>query len=211
MAHLNSNFVDIDDLIKAEFETIATMLADFEDVLNDPDSPPSPTLIENDHVSGFVPFTQGGFEIVAPALLSYAYGSGTAPPCIKPYIDAALKDAVVAFREYNDLHPEEQPDDPDHPLYNDYCNFEYEHLSEGGMYFYKLRAIYYTSPEPHVVFTSAVNTDFEYGRDYIQWMPSDHRDPNKNRLTITKTVDQIFDDPKILPVIAKQLVENLYA
>lgn len=59
-----------------------------------------------------------------------------------------------------------------------FWEFEHEWLSEGGTYFYKVRAIYFDagssrneSGEPEVFFMVGVNTDFEYGRDSISWLP----------------------------------------
>ena len=48
--------------------------------------------IENEHVSGFVPFTEGGAEVVLNADLGSCVSSGSAPSMIQPFIDSATKE-----------------------------------------------------------------------------------------------------------------------
>lgn len=102
--------------------------------------------------------------------MSYAWGSGSVPTAIQPYLDSALKDAAEAWDE---KHPDATVDmiyaDPEmvalekagqlvlpgliverddwqrrqHPLLEGWQEFETEFMQEGGTYFYKARVLFY--------------------------------------------------------------------
>lgn len=145
--------------------------------------------VENRHRDGFIPFTDGGFDGLGMATLSYAHGSGAALAVIQPYVDSALKDAAKDWDEQNPEHPvswiyAEEPEQPTLPgiqpsrehWREKFYEFEDEYMREGGTYFYKVRVLFHgdqhssQSGDPEAYFMVGINTDFEYGRDNIPWL-----------------------------------------
>ena len=154
--------------------------------------------VENKSRDGFVAFTDGGFDGIGYADLRSAWGSGDAPKVIQPYIDRDLEECKTEWDEQNPEHTYEWIFDYEanenerkqmnlafvesyHPTKREcwqekYWDFENEWLSEGGTYFYKARVLFFdegasrnVSGEPEAYFMVGINTDFEYGRDYISW------------------------------------------
>lgn len=153
--------------------------------------------IENEAYDGFIPFTDGGWDGTGYADLSAAWGSGP-PTLIEPYIARSLKDAREEWDRDKPWAPVEwlMADEPitynldlftgtetmtaedaareklRNDLREEFYNFEHEWMVEGGTYFYKVRALYYSADNrrnetgtDEVLFCVAINTDFEYGRD----------------------------------------------
>lgn len=158
--------------------------------------------VENRWRDGFIPFTDGGFDGVGYATLSYAHSSGAAPSVIQPYLDAELKQIEQAWDE---KHPERPvswiyADEEPHPTSSRevwreaFCDFENESMSEGGTYFYKVRVLFHgdqhrsESGEPEALFCVGINTDFEYGRDHIPWLSCYGKDPNCTKWLWERTV-----------------------
>ena len=50
---------------------------------------------------GFIPFTNGGYELSFMSDLSIAWGSGSHSKVIAPYIDSCLSDALKWFKDEN--------------------------------------------------------------------------------------------------------------
>lgn len=160
--------------------------------------------VENRSRDGFIAFTDGGFDGWGYATLRDAQGSGAIPTAVQGYVDQALKDAEQAWDE---KHPEATVEmiyaDPEpvalemagqlalpglitkrddwqrreHPIREKWHEFEDEHMSEGGTYFYKVRVLFYdvdnssnVTGKPEAYFFVGINTDFEYGRDNIPWL-----------------------------------------
>ena len=179
--------------------------------------------IENEARSGFIPYTDGGFDGTACASLSYAYGSGLIPKSIRPYIDRDLRDCREQWDSDNPDHPydslwgdDRQPDlfggseEADH-WREKYYEFEDEYLHEGGTYFYKLRAMFYSSNnsrnetgEPEVYFCVGLNTDFEYGRDYIDWAGG-----KQTEWCFEKTVSAAKITNELIEQLSKEAIESL--
>lgn len=148
--------------------------------------------VENRSRDGFIPFTDGGFDGIGMATLSYADGTGAAPAVIQPCLDAAHKDAEKDWDEQNPEHPvawiyaTENADQLTLPTIEKsreqehwrekFWEFEREHMSEGGTYFYKVRVLFHgdqhssESGDPEAYFMVGINADFEYGRDNIPWL-----------------------------------------
>jgi hypothetical protein len=155
--------------------------------------------VENKSRDGFIPFTDGGFEGIGYQNLSYCSGSGNTPKIIEPYIESSLKDAEEEWDRQNPAHTIEwifdhEADDEESKQLQlfqttaylttkreawreKWYEFEQEWLSEGGTFFYKVRALFYDadssrnqSGKPEVYFFCGINTDFEYGRDTIPWL-----------------------------------------
>lgn len=177
-------------LVQKWCEEVLDNVSGFDDVYHT-----SSDEVENKSRSGFIPYTDGGFDGIGYASLSYADGSGSAPAAIQGYIDQAHKDAREVWDE---KHPDKTYEmifattveeegqevlpgvakstqaDADR---QEYYTFESESMSEGGTYFYKVRAIFFDvsnsrnqSKKPEVYFMVGLNTDFEYGRDNIPWL-----------------------------------------
>jgi hypothetical protein len=155
--------------------------------------------VENVGYDGFIPFTEGGIDMIASQCLSYDHDTGAAPKLIQPIIDSCLKDAQ---EEWDRRHPEctyevifgdEGCGDPDqlmlpaHPprpepyesQREEYYDFERTWLTEGSTYFWKARVLFYAADnyrndtgEDEVLFCVGINDDLEYGRDSISWLPN---------------------------------------
>jgi hypothetical protein len=146
--------------------------------------------VENQWRDGFIPYTEGGFDGIVYASIQHAYGSGSVPSAIQPYLDRDLKECEEAWDEQNpdrtlgSLYSREhdgqgelleRSTEREHWL-EKYYEFENEWLQEGGTYFYKIRALFYAANnsqnetgEAEVLFCVAINTDFEYGRDSVSY------------------------------------------
>ena len=194
---LEPTFVVIVDHARRWAEEVLDAVSGFEDVYNtDLDE------VRNTPCDGFIPFTEGGFNGIGYATMSAAHGSGSTPKAIQPYLDQAIKDAEEAWdADHPDatvamIYADPEPvalekagqlvipgvgPTPDylreHPLREDWYNFETESLQEGGTYFYKVRVLFYDvdnssnqTGKPEAYFFVGINTDFEYGRDSIPWM-----------------------------------------
>lgn len=177
-------------------EGVCNNLQGFEDVYGTEVEP-----VETEAYDGFIPYTDGGYDGVAFGLLSYAYGSGSAPAAIQPYIDSSIKDAEEEFHREHGITVEElyqqrsdmwkeweqpalpgieKPTYPPEPeLLETWHEMEDSWLSEGGTYYYKVRVLFYRpdnyrnkSGDYEVRIFAYLNTDFGYGRDSISWLPA---------------------------------------
>lgn len=176
-------------------ETVNTVAGQFDDCYGHVQIEP----VESQSRDGFIAYTDGGWDGVAYAELSYAHGSGHVPAAVKPAIESSLDDAAEAFAEENGITVEEmnqweadesarlampalpgmEPADTfvNHPLREALWEQQDDWLREGGTYFYKCRVMFYDaansrndSDVPMVRLFAYLNTDYEYGRDHIPWM-----------------------------------------
>lgn len=195
-------------LVQKWCEEVLDNVGNFEDVYNTRSDE-----VENESRDGFIPYTDGGFEGVAYATLGYADGAGCAPAIIQPYIDAEHKAAQEAWdeghpeRTYETIFAETVEEAGQTPLpgfkpsmeaehaRDEYYQFEHDYMSEGGTYFYKVRAIFFDtdnrrneSGKPEVYFMVGINTDFEYGRDSIPWLSCYGGNPVQTTWPWEKTV-----------------------
>lgn len=203
-------------LVQRWCEEVLDNVSHFEDVYDTRSDE-----VENKSRSGFIPYTDGGFDGVGYAKLSYADGTGCAPAAIQGYIDRAHKDAQEAWDE---AHPDrthemifaktvEEEGQEVLPGFGrsqeaqaereEYWTFESESMSEGGTYFYKVRALFFDvdnsrneSKKPEVYFMVGLNTDFEYGRDNIPWLACYGAKTQQTEWPWEKTVpvDEITED-----------------
>lgn len=167
--------------------------------------------VENRSRDGFIAFTDGGFDGVGSALMSYAHGAGVTPQAIQPYLDSALKEVAEEWDKEHPDHPvswlwqdeEPQPTLPGIPpgislrekLKEEFWEAEDAALREGSTYFYKVRVLFYDrsnssdqTGEPEAFFMVGINTDFEYGRDSIPWLRCYGKDPQQTKWLWEKTV-----------------------
>jgi hypothetical protein len=147
---------------------------------------------------GFIPFTNGGFDLTVPTDLRSMWGSGSGPSNeaidkeLQRVIETSQQDALEQFvqdkrEELSKFFTDAQLDDPKyddinyHDLYEmdqgqlaEDLSQDYEdlYLSEGGVFFYQMRAMYFAadncrneSGKDEILFLAGVNMDFEYGRD----------------------------------------------
>lgn len=96
----------------------------------------------------------------------------TLPKAIKPYYERAVQDARSDYEKEHGVNLDElewgTPEGDEH--LEAYYDYEQECLMEGGTYFYKV--IFSWDNEANTLVVAAyLNTDFEYGRDYISWLP----------------------------------------
>jgi len=120
---------------------------------------------------GFIPFTNGGYELSFMSDLSLASGSGSHSKVIQPYIESCQKDALEYFKEENPNF-DENSDDQDSELWQKFYEYEQEYMCEGSEFWYQLRVIFYgadnhrnVSGKDEILVISGTNTDFTYGRD----------------------------------------------
>ena len=124
--------------------------------------------IEHRHMSGWIPFTDGGW--VGWITVDFYDPIGDAVPQIEPMRTADYDDAVRQFAEEHDV-----PADINHwghPEWDDWIHgWEDGDLS---VWFVKVRAVFYDtdnsrndSGEPEWVFDLIVNDDVNYGRESV--------------------------------------------
>ena len=174
--------------------------------------------VENQHRSGFIPFTNGGVEVVLCATLSACDGHGSAPTIIQPYLDSAYKDAVADWdRQHHEATVEQiYASDRDHPLREDWHESQSVWLQEGGTFFFKIRALYYhpanssnESGEEEVFFMVGINTDFGYGRDTIPWLRCYGTNPQQTEWVWEATVKVADLDEDLIKQLTEAAIFNL--
>lgn len=130
--------------------------------------------IEHRPVSGFVPFTDGGYDgwVTFPFLRCETSES---VKLIAPFVDKDYQEAVDDFIAEHKLP--EGTDVHEHELWSDWLD-EWEQADD-STWFVKVRAILYTpnnrrnlTGHDEVFFCFGVNDDFTYGRDSIGWLPN---------------------------------------
>jgi len=161
---------DLNVAILEAFEAISTEYADNELSYSEVE----PQRVNHTGYDGFMPYSNGGYDLMMPTNLNQVWGSGTYPEHeptrieIDKTIDDALKDALKAFCEQNTealakhFTPEqiEKANNDDinyHDLYNKsdgylaerLSEFETEYLEEGGTFWYQLRALYFNADNYH--------------------------------------------------------------
>lgn len=149
--------------------------------------------VENRSRDGFWAFTDGGFNGIGYGSMGHAHGSGCAPKVVQPYIDSTLAEVEKDWDEKNPTHPtswlfaktEDEakqfemfgPSKERDHWREKFWEIENSAFDEGSTYFYKVRVLFHgdrhrsVSGEPEAFFMVGINTDFEYGRDYIAWLP----------------------------------------
>lgn len=214
----------VHDLVRSWIADVIDSVENFDDVYS---YDTEPEEIENEHRSGFIPWTEGGWIAVLNACLAYAHGSGGGPKAVQPIIDSTLDDAAVAFCEDRKWKlPSEGaaeaawvligalPDDSDDR--EAWYEWENEWLFEGGTYFYKVRAIYYMpdnsdnqTGEPEVYFDAYLNIDFEYGRDSIPWLSAYGQNTDQTSGTWKRTIPVREITPELIAELTQQAIEAL--
>lgn len=216
-------------LVQKWVEEVLDNVTGFEDVYDSRSDE-----VENESRSGFIPYTDGGFDGIAYASLSAADGTGCAPAVIQPYIDQAHKDAQEAW---NELHPDLTYEtifaetleeagqevlpgiDCSHEAEanrEEYWEFEHGSMREGGTYFYKVRALFFdtdnsrnTTGKPEVYFMVGINTDFEYGRDSIPWIACYGGNPQQTAWPWEKTVEMRKLTEKLVEIMVEEATTAL--
>lgn len=147
--------------------------------------------INHKSYDGFIPFTNGGFDLTVPTDLMSMYGSGSGPANeivskqLDTIIETSQREALEQFVQENksvfeELFPDADLDKPSydvinyHDLYDmdqgnlaeQLSEYENEYMTEGSTFFYQLRAIYY----------SADNARNESGEDEILFLAGTNLD-----------------------------------
>jgi hypothetical protein len=140
-----------------------------------------------EHMSrdGFIPFTNGGFDIMLPTELAHVWGSGNGPSneAISKQLDEIIESSQQLALEsfvyenksvFEEIFPDADLNNPTFDLINYHdlydmghgalaeklSEYEYDYLSEGGTLWYQFRVLYY----------SADNSRNESGDDEILFM-----------------------------------------
>ena len=121
---------------------------------------------------GFIPFTDGGWDLVGYETIGGSEGSGTTPQMLRKTADQQYEQMV---QDWGEQHPDIEWDP--NGEHSDECQeFEYEWMSGGLTFFYKIRCTFWaannrrndTHPGVDIVsFNCGINDDFEYGRDRV--------------------------------------------
>lgn len=178
---------------------------------------------------GFIPFTNGGFDLTLPTDLHYVYGSGNGP-CnkkvsdqIDKVIEQSLQDALEAFCEHNSeklgfyflidqiknpnadvINYQSLYDMEQGELAEELSEYETENLSEGATFFYQFRVIYY----------AADNTRNESGDDEILFLAGTNLDFEYGRdkgleVTYENCVPVELLTTEQIDVIINEMVESI--
>jgi hypothetical protein len=186
-----------DRLAKAFVQGVAEQVAQFDDCYGEAEV----EEVETEARDGFIPYTNGGYDACVNAGMSLAWGSGHAPAEVARDIESSLRDAAEQFAKEHGITADEmnqweaderarlaQPALPgmeptythvEHPLRETLQEVEDSWLQEGGTYFYKVRVLFFESGnwlndsgKDMVRLFAYLNTDYEYGRDNISWLPA---------------------------------------
>lgn len=189
---MHSTFAPAIDNARAVALALGQMLIDGDDACLDHD--PAERLGEIEHIGrdGFIPWTSGGFELVLPASLSHHWGSGCAPKPIQAIIDGQEPSLADDWqRQHDDAPPfldcvNADPGDPAAEWTERAMEFESEWWAEDpSCYFWKARVMFEDVDDhnggdvPRVSIDCYLNTDLEYGRDYISWLSCYGTNPNR--------------------------------
>jgi len=173
---------------------------------------------------GFIPFTNGGFDLTVPTDLRSTWGSGDYPANkkVREYLEGVVEtsqqDALEAFVQENKsvfeaMFPDADLDKPTYDLINYHDLYDNDHgdlaerlseiedewLTEGGTFFYQMRAMYFSADNARnesgvdeILFLAGTNLDFEYGRDNGLEVTYENNVPVEG-LT-TEQIDTIIDE-----------------
>lgn len=191
--------------------------------------------VPNRSYDGFIPYTDGGVEGIGRQDIGSVYGSGAVPNAIQPILESMLKDMDEKWDRENPehtvawLYPEKEDDrqleliegvrhsDLRDEVKERYYEFERTWLGEGTTYFYKVRALYYhagdrqnKTGEDEVYFFVGINTDLEYGRDYIAWLPYMGGKAQQTEWGWERTVKAKDCTPSLLARIMKPALKALH-
>lgn len=154
--------------------------------------------IEYEPRSGFIPYTDGGHFACLPASIDASIGAGTLPAPVQAIVDRNEPGLIAAWDEahpatphaafYGADAPEDLPPELEEAR-EAFWDFEHEWWGEGGTYFWKATAQLYApdnrnnpTPGEWSVYLSAwLNTDLDYGRDYIAWLACYGSNPDQTR------------------------------
>lgn len=176
--------------------------------------------VENQARDGFYPYTQGGFEGIVTATLAAADSTGSAPAVIQPYIDQDIKDAEEEWDRQNPEHPIAwiyAEDSVEREIWRErWGEFQYEWMSEGGTYFYKVRCLFFgennrgnQTGKPEIYFMVGINTDFEYGRDEIPWLSAYGSKTQQTEWCWEKTVPVDEITPELIDSMTRDAIDAL--
>lgn len=219
-------FFAVDSLVREWCVDVLELVENFDDVYGARLDP-----VEAHSRDGFFAYTAGGYDGWGYANMAHAYGSGATPSAVQLYLDSRLKDCDAEWDSNNPehtlawIHEENDaaqlemlgPSSEREHWREKYWEFEDEWLSEGGIYFYKIRAIYHDSStvtrslsgEPEILFCVGINTDFEYGRDSIPWLKFYGGKTQQTEWPWERTVKVADLTPTLLAEMAQQAKDAL--
>lgn len=133
------------------------------------DTQPEP--IEHRSYDGYIPYTNGGFQMLLMSDIYTSIGSGSFPESLRVELDRVQEQCEQDYRSDNDIAEEVGID---YGSDTDFHEYEQSYLTEQSEFWYTLRVSYHTSdndrlPEHkgkdklHIM--AGVNTDYGYGRD----------------------------------------------
>lgn len=161
-----------------QFQDVRDMISDVIDAVgHDHAFTTSVEDIERDHVPGFIPYTDGGWT--GTATFGFYSEPSWSVDVIQPSLEQDYDDMVEAFVAEHGVNPRNDDDDQywEHDKWQDFQD-QWEQ-SDDTCWFVYARAIFYgaensrnESGEDEFFFLLGVNTDFNYGRDYVSYAPS---------------------------------------
>ena len=202
--HKDIRFHAVQDVAELFTCRMAELLAE-NGMTHQYDAEPEP--VENDRAPGFIPFTSGGFTLCVAQTFN-AEENGQPGP-IRQIIRESLKDAcenamrnqglqtpggfdgLEAWEAYNACYElfDDQSDEQDQ-----FCGDVDAWFSE-DCYFWKANALFFApgqigneTGECEVYFDAYLNTDLNYGRDYVGWLGCYGTDPDRTTGPWRKTI-----------------------
>lgn len=174
---------------KALAHLMAEALVDADEgIWGDPNEAVEP--IEDADRDGFIAWTGGGYEVcLASSVAHHAWGGGTAPKAIQRIIDAQDCSGDWA-RQHPDLPSHiEAINSADNSLCDLAQQFESDWWMEDDSYFFWKARIIYEPKDCHngdgehdyVHVDAYLNTDLEYGRDFVSYGGGDQTVGNWKR------------------------------
>lgn len=155
------------------FESVAELIEEITDSIGRDAWSARVDTIEFEHVPGFIPWTDGGWN----GCITFGMHDETAWGCklIRPFVEHDWELMQAEFRTEHELAGDIELDYDTHPEYEDFVT-RWEQ-DDDSCWFVYVRAIVYgeghhksESGKAEVLFCFAVNDDFNYGRDSISWL-----------------------------------------
>lgn len=176
-----------------------------------------PEAIETEARDGFIPYTSGGWHICLPAALSYCRSSGHAP--------APLQGAIREGERFiADAWAERFPERPGliDCICDESCEWQAEAeeweseawINDEDCYFWKAQVMFLgpldqgnETGRAEVYIDAYLNTDLNYGRDYIDWAGGNQTHGNFKRTIPADQFAAMTEDD--LDAIVQEAVESL--
>lgn len=191
----------------SEHQDVLDMLTDVIDDIGMDACFTNMETIEHNHVSGFIPFTDGGWNgVITFDLVSEQAEHNS---IIAPYNDADYKRMVESFCDEHGVSTEF--DYWDHAEWEQFRD-DWQYNTDPTNWFVYARAIFYESRnsrnetgEDEFHFLVGVNTDFNYGRDYVSYAKG-----AQTYWVYERTVPVSLITKEVLSTVRDEMIEAWY-